>query len=257
MPFIPLKDDTPRLLIRHPWITWGTIGLCCLVFYLQVSAGQGGYERMVYGFGMIPATLVGARELPPDLWLVPPAATLITSLFLHGDLLHLIGNMLYLWVFGDNIEDSMGHARFLFFYLLCGVLASLVHVAFAPISPVPTIGASGAISGVLGGYLVLHPRARVLVPVLLCIPMYIPAALLLVIWFVFQVMSVAADPGSGAGVAWWAHIGGFVAGAILVVPFRRKTVPLFGGGAPPSGIRMRIRRRHRPGKGTDHRGPWG
>jgi membrane associated rhomboid family serine protease len=263
MPFIPLKDDTPRLLIRHAWVTWGTIALCCMAFYLQISSGSAAYERLVYALGVIPATVTGAAELTPELSLVPPAATLITSMFLHADVLHLIGNMLYLWVFGDNIEDSMGHPRFLVFYLLCGIVASLLHVALAPESTVPTIGASGAISGVLGGYLILNPRARVLVPVLLWIPMYIPAALLLVLWFVFQVLAVVADPGSGQGVAWWAHIGGFIAGAILVVPFRRKTVPLFGGGAAPSGIRMTVRRRRDPSRrrnqanNRDRHGPWG
>ena len=256
MPFIPLHDDNPRILIAQPWVTWGLMLVSILVFLGQVLAGPMVSQRLILGLGLIPATLTGQAELPPEFTLVPPAATPFTSLFLHGSALHLIGNMLYLWVFGDNVEDAMGHRRFLVFYLLCGLVAGLATVMSSPGATVPTIGASGAISAILGAYLVLHPRARVLVPVILFIPFYIPAFVLLILWIGVQVFSAATTGPFGGGVAWWAHIGGFFAGAILVVPFRYKTVPLFGGDDLPSGLRLtRGWRRRRP-SADDGRGPW-
>jgi len=240
--FLPLHDRTPRVLIAYPWVTWGVIAACALVFYFQATADPQGAERLAIGLGMIPATLVGEAELSADYYLVPPLLTLVTALFLHGGLMHLLGNMLYLWVFGDNVEDAMGHGRFIVFYLLCGVLASLAQIAADPLSAVPTIGASGAISGMLGAYLVLHPKAKVLVPIII-FPVYLPAYLLLVVWFGFQVMAAGAGPAAGGGVAWWAHIGGFVAGAILIVPFRYKAIPLFGGDDAPKGLRILKRRK--------------
>ncbi len=160
MPFIPLHDDNPRILIAQPWVTWGLMLVSILVFLGQVLAGPMESQRLILGLGLIPATLTGQAELPPEFTLVPPAVTPFTSLFLHGSALHLIGNMLYLWVFGDNVEDAMGHRRFLAFYLLCGVVAGLTIVVSTPGAMTPTIGASGAISAILGAYLVLHPRAR-------------------------------------------------------------------------------------------------
>jgi membrane associated rhomboid family serine protease len=175
--------------------------------------------------------------------------------------MHLVGNMLYLWVFGDNIEDAMGHKRFAAFYLIGGIVAALAHAVTAPGSEVPMIGASGAISAVLGGYLVLHPRARVLTPVL-WIPLMLPAWVLLGIWFGFQFVMAGSDPGAGGGVAWWAHIGGFVTGMILIVPFRHKAIRLWGGDAPPAGLRMtssdswgRKRQRRKDSDGGS-KGPW-
>ena len=165
-----------------------------------------------------------------------PVATLLTYMFLHGGLLHLAGNMLFLWVFGDNIEDAMGHRRFVAFFLLGGVVAGLAQALVEPGARVPIIGASGAIAAVLGAYLVLHPRAKILVPILI-FPVYLPAVLPLLFWIGFQVFT--AMSGGGGGVAWWAHIGGFVAGALLIVPFRHNSIPLFGGGDPPSGLRLR------------------
>ncbi len=242
MPFLPLHDKTPRVLIQTPWVTWGLIAACVFTFFYQVSAGPEGGAKLAVGLGVIPVTVVGKASLPPEYHLVPAWVTLFTAMFLHGGLMHLIGNMLYLWVFGDNIEDSMGHPRFVAFYLLCGVVAGLAHIAADPASEVPTIGASGAVSGVLGAYLILHPRARVLIPIWI-IPLYLPAYLLLVIWIGFQVLSAWVGGAAGGGVAWWAHIGGFVAGAILIVPFRYKTVPLFGMDEYPRGVRLKSRRR--------------
>ncbi|MDX1421630.1 MAG: rhomboid family intramembrane serine protease [Kiloniellales bacterium] len=246
MPFLPLHDDHPRILIEHPWVTWGLIAASTLIFLVEVSMSPDEVARLIYGLGMIPASVVGARELEPDLVIVPPVLTLVTAQFLHGGWMHLIANMLYLWVFGDNVEDAMGHGRFLVFYLLCGLIAGLAHIAADPLSTVPTLGASGAISGVLGAYLILFPKSRVLVPIII-FPLYLPAYVLLVVWILFQVGSAAAGGPVGGGVAWWEHIGGFVAGAALVIPFRHKTVPLFAGGRLPQGIRLR------PGEGRRNR----
>ena len=240
MPFLPLHDKTPRVLIRTPWVTWGLIAACVFTYFFQAGAGAEDGARLAIGLGVIPSTIVGTARLPAEYHLVPAWATLFTSMFLHGGLMHLIGNMLYLWVFGDNVEDSMGHPRFVAFYLLCGLIAGLAHFAAVPASDVPTIGASGAVSGVLGAYLILHPRARVLIPIWF-IPIYLPAYLLLVVWIGFQIFSASVGGASGGGVAWWAHIGGFVAGAILIVPFRYKAVPLFGMDKYPKGVRLKSR----------------
>ena len=238
MPFLPLHDNAPRVLIAHAWVTWGLIGACVLV-YLSQGSGEA-FQRLALGLGVIPATVTGEAELSGEFYLVPPLATLVTSMFLHGGFMHLLGNMLYLWVFGDNVEDSMGHFRFLAFYLICGVLASLAQVVAEPGSTTPTIGASGAVSGVLGAYLMLHPKAKVLIPIWI-IPIYVPAFILLLIWIGMQFFSAWSGGPAGGGVAWWAHIGGFVAGAILVIPFRYHAVPLFGGADHPSGLRLRKR----------------
>lgn len=240
MPFIPLHDKTPRILVAQPWVNWGLIAVCSLVYLTESSAGAVAFERLTLGLGMIPAALTGQASLSPELTLVPPAATLVTYQFLHGGWLHLLLNMVYLWVFGDNIEDAMGHGRYLLFYLLCGVAAGLAQIAAAPEVATPLVGASGAISGVLGAYLVLHPRARILVPVVV-IPLYLPAYLLLVFWIGFQFYALAAMPSAGAGnIAWWAHIGGFFAGMILIVPFRHKAIPLWGSPDLPSGLEVTV-----------------
>ncbi|MFQ6018379.1 MAG: rhomboid family intramembrane serine protease [Kiloniellaceae bacterium] len=254
MAFIPLHDKNPRVLVARPWVTWGLILVCSAVFAVQVSAAAPAGHRLVYSLGLIPATLTGEAELSPDVRLVWPVLTLVSYMFLHGGFLHLAGNMLFLWVFGDNIEDAMGHRRFIVFFLLGGALAGLVQVMVDPPSRVPTIGASGAVAAVLGAYLILHPRARILVPIFI-FPVYLPAYILLVLWIAFQV--ITALSGGGGGVAWWAHIGGFIAGALLIVPFRHNSIPLFGADDLPSGITLRSRfaRRRRPGDG-DRKGPW-
>ena len=154
--------------------------------------------------------------------------TLLTYMFFHADVFHLLGNMLFLWVFGDNVEDAMGHVRFLFFYLACGVFAGLFHAWMVPDSDMPLIGASGAVAGVIAAYLMLHPRVSVWVLAFKVIPLRITAGLALGIWIVMQIVMVAhARPGP---VAWWAHIGGLIAGAVLIVFLRRPGVPLFDEG---------------------------
>ncbi len=234
--FIPLHDKNPRILIARPWVTMGVIAACTAIFAVQIWLNLQGQGRLLYGLSLIPATLTGAADLSPQLYLVTPAVTLLTYNFLHGGGLHLAGNMLFLWVFGDNIEDAMGHGRFAFFYLLGGVAAGLLQTLADPSSRVPTIGASGAVAAVMGAYLILHPRAKILVPIVI-FPVYLPAVFLLLLWIGFQVFTAIA--GGGGGIAWWAHIGGFAAGALLIIPFRHNSIPLFGGGDPPSRLRLR------------------
>ena len=225
---IPLRDDNPSEL--RPVVTVAIIAAATLVFLWQLSFGSERGEQVVYSFGLIPAVLFGTRRLPPEIASVPVVLTVLTSMFLHGGWMHLIGNMLYLWIFGDNVEDAMGHARFLLFYLLCGVVAALSQALPDPGSTVPMIGASGAISGVLGAYLLLYPRARVLVLIPIGFIMQLvrwPAGIVLLMWFALQFVStLLAAPGAG-GVAFRAHVGGFVAGVILVGLFKRPGFPLF------------------------------
>lgn len=226
---IPLKDDNPTR--GRPIVSYAVLAGCVAVFLWQVGLGPEAGQRAVYAFGMIPAVLTGAASLPPELAVVPPAGTVLTSMFLHGGWMHLIGNMLYLWIFGDNVEDAMGHARFVVFYIVCGVAAAMAQLALDPGSQVPMIGASGAISGLLGAYLLLHPRAHVLVLIPLGVMSQIvrlPAVAVLLLWFGLQlVQQLLAGGGEGGGVAFMAHIGGFVAGMALIPVFRRRGVPLF------------------------------
>jgi len=252
VPFIPLHDTAPRYVIARPWFTWALIAACILAYLVQTSGGRENFVRLVYGFGTIPAVLTGNAELTPRLAAADPLVTLLTYQFLHGGFWHLAGNMLYLWVFGDNVEDAMGHARFLLFYLICGVAAALAQIAADPANVSPLIGASGAISGLLGAYLILHPKSRVLVPIVF-IPLYLPAWLLLLFWFGYQF--VAALDGTGGSVGWWAHVGGFLAGASLIFLFRYKAVPLFGLGDPPGGVTLRRGMAWRTKNGKP--GPWG
>ena len=259
MALIPLKDDNPLTRIPFQYLTVAFIGACVAVFLWQVSLAAGG-GAAVLGLGAIPAVLFGSRELAPELVLVPAPLTLVTSMFLHGGWMHLIGNMAFLWIFGDNVEDSMGHLRFLVFYLVCGVVAALAHAALNADSIVPMVGASGAISGVLGAYLVLHPRARVLVLFMFMVTR-LPAFVVLGAWIGLQVFNATMSGGAtGGGTAWWAHIGGFIAGAALIVPFRHKTVPLFdGGGLLGRGGRTapsRGRRARRSIFPDSRKGPW-
>ncbi len=231
---IPLHDDNPTRI--RPLVTVALIVLCVLAFLWQISLGEVDQQRLIAGLGVIPVVLLGQLKLPPMLELVPAELTVVTSMFLHGGWMHLIGNMLYLWIFGNNIEDAMGHGRFILFYLLCGTVAALAQVLQDPASATPMIGASGAISGVLGAYLLLYPRARVLVLVFLgffVTTLRLPALLVLGFWFVLQFLNAAAAGEAGGGVAWWAHIGGFVAGLGLILLFRDRRVPLLGGRRGP------------------------
>lgn len=238
---IPLHDDNPTKLT--PIITLAFITACVLVFLYQVSLPARPGELFVYKYGAIPAVVFGKTSLPPELAGLPAYSTFVTSMFLHGGWMHLIGNMLYLWIFGNNIEDVMGHGRFVIFYLVCGVLAALSHALIDPSSTIPMVGASGAISGVLGAYLLLFPRAQVLVLIPLGIftrAMYVPAALVLVLWFVMQVLSGGMSLGrEGGGVAFFAHVGGFLSGMALIGVFKRPEVRFFAPRRPMSWNRDR------------------
>ncbi len=226
---IPLHDDNPTELT--PVVTVTFITTCVLVFLYQASLPAKPEELFVYKYGAIPAVVFGKASLPPELAGLPAYSTLFTSMFLHGGWMHLLGNMLYLWIFGNNIEDTMGYGRFVIFYLICGILAALSHAMIDPSSTIPMVGASGAISGVLGAYLLLFPRAQVLVLVPLGIftrVMYVPAALVLGLWFVLQVLSGGMSLGrGGGGVAFFAHVGGFLAGMAFVGLFKRPEVRFF------------------------------
>jgi membrane associated rhomboid family serine protease len=223
---IPLRDDNP--VYSTPVMTYALVASCIVVFLWQVSLGPVDFNRAIFTLGVIPAVLFGHAQLPPEVAVVPPTATVFTSMFLHGGWLHLAGNMLYLWIFGDNIEDRMGRARFLVFYLVCGVAAVLAQALPAPETRVPMVGASGAISGVLGAYLLLFPHARVLVLVpfgFILKVIRLPAVWVLGLWFVIQLVSSLMAPAGEGGVAFRAHLGGFVAGLVLVrifLPRRRR-----------------------------------
>jgi len=218
---IPLKDDNPTR--TFPFVNYALIAACVLVFLWEVSLG-GRAQNAILAYGFIPDVALGHARLPPGMAVVPAWTTVFTSMFLHGGWMHLIGNMLYLWIFADNVEDRFGHGRFVVFYLLCGVAAALAQALPDPDSKIPMVGASGAISGVLGAYLLMFPRARVLVaiPVGILALVRLPAVLVLGLWFAMQLLSEMFSP-PGAGVAFRAHIGGFVAGMVLLPVFRRSS----------------------------------
>jgi membrane associated rhomboid family serine protease len=226
---IPIRDENPAQ--TAPVITVGIIIGCIGVFLWQQSLGPQGFEAAIYSFGMIPAVVFHHGQLQPDLVVIPATATLVTSMFMHSGWMHLLGNMLYLWIFGNNVEDCMGHNRYTVFYLLCGLLAALSQALVNSDSQIPMIGASGAISGVLGAYMMLYPRAQVLVFIpfgILSQLTRLPALWVLGFWFVMQLLSsTASQPGQG-GVAFLAHAGGFIAGMLLVRMFKRADVPLNG-----------------------------
>jgi len=215
---IPLKDDNPTS--SRPIVTYFLIGICILVFLVQLGSQSYKTGQLFYSYGLIPSVLMGHDQLPMDLYVVPAYLTIFSSMFMHGGFMHIIGNMLYMWIFADNIEDDLGPSRFVIFYLLCGVGAAMAQVLIDTNSQVPMVGASGAIGGVLGGYLINHPKAKVLV----LIPfgffsqlIKIKALYVLGFWFILQFIS------SGGGVAYAAHIGGFVSGMILILFLNKKS----------------------------------
>jgi len=214
--FIPYKDDNPRILI--PYVTWGILTINILVFMWQWFSFFDEPTHAALSFGTIPALLTGYSH-PVDMSfpVIPPFLTLFTSMFMHAGVAHLLGNMLFLYIFADNVESILGHRKFLVFYLACGVAATLLQVATDPHSFLPIVGASGAISGVMAAYLLKYPKARIHVLVLV-FPVIIPAGFVVGIWILSQVLNGLSDINrTGGGVAWFAHIGGFLAGAILSV----------------------------------------
>jgi len=225
----PLKDDNPTAIT--PVITWMLIAVNVMIFAYQASLGPRASQIFVYQFGAIPAVVTGDQSLPGNLVAVPPFLSVFTSMFLHGGFMHLIGNMWFLWIFGNNIEEAMGHLRYLAFYVICGLLASISHILSNAGSTIPSIGASGAIAGVLGAYLLLYPRAKVLTLIFLGFfirLLYIPAGFVLGLWFIFQLLSGSmAGRQDAGGIAFWAHVGGFVAGILLVGVFKRGDIRFF------------------------------
>ncbi len=219
--FIPIYDKVELRHIKRPAGVYSLLAANIICFALTTAFPA---LRLELSFGMIPLVVFGDAILPAGVLHTPPFITPFTSLFLHGGLEHLIGNMLFLWVFGDNIEDAMGTARFILFYLLCGACASMVHAFAMPQSQSPLIGASGAVSGVIAAYLILHPHVRVFALVLKWIPIAVKALYVIAAWIALQFAS--AILGGDPGVGWWAHVGGIVAGAVLIVFFKRANVVL-------------------------------
>ena len=220
---IPLKDKNPTH--RVPVVNIALIIANAAIFLYEVSLGPR-IEQFLLTFGVVPSDIV--ESFTSGRFRIGAVSPFFTSMFLHGGWLHLAGNMLYLWVFGDNVEDKLGHGRYLVFYVVCGLAASLLHVFIAPSSSMPTVGASGAISGILGAYLLMFPRARVVtvIPIFFFLQVAeLPALVVLGFWFVMQffngLISLGYETGGMGGVAWWAHVGGFVAGLILILPFRK------------------------------------
>lgn len=212
---IPIRDLNPTR--STPWVTWTVLLVCGLIYVWQAVLPPGAERDFIGSFGLVPQRLTTA----PD---ASAVITIVTSMFMHGGLMHVLGNLWFLHIFGDNVEDNMGPGRFAVFYLLCGLAAALAQIAVNPLSPVPMVGASGAIAGVLAAYLVLYPGARVvtLIPIFIFLHWTeLPAWVFIAFWFGLQFFSGLGALGNvGGGVAYWAHIGGFVAGLALVFAFR-------------------------------------
>lgn len=240
----PVSDSTRRRIT--PYVNWALLAVNIAVFLYMLTLGSsqtemvGAFraseqEKFLFDYGFVAACL--GREAGFDvnatqeaLSVCPPGERVFlqvfTSMFVHGGIAHLVGNMLFLWIFGDNVEDRMGHVRYLVFYLLCGIIAAAAQTYMSLDTVVPAVGASGAIAGVLGAYLMMYPFASIQVIIfpLFFIPFFLPAIVLIGVWFVMQLVSGLGDLGQstvGSGVAWWAHIGGFIAGAILIWIFKR------------------------------------
>lgn len=240
--FLPLHDGVPLQHMKTPVVARSLI-LACVLVHLFFVFGPLSPDQMVGGLGLIPSVLFGYETLPEGYPFVPVWMTLLTNVFLHGSWFHLVGNMLFLWVFGDNVEDAMGHLRFLVFFLLCGAIASFAHavasffmagtalpdsiILLAPERPL--IGASGGVSGIVAAYVILYPRVRIWALFLGGIPLRLPAFWAIGFWFVVQFVS--AFLGSDEGVGWFAHLGGFVAGAILIPLMRHRYDPVLARAA--------------------------
>ena len=225
--FIPLKDNNPLVMIPFPYVNVSLIAINVAVFVIFQSGFVFTASAAInLSYGAIPAVIFDTVGLSPELVKIPQDLSLVTYSFLHGGWVHLISNMLFLWVLGDNVEDAMGHLRYLAFYLLCAAAAGLAHSFAVPASRAPLIGASGAVAGVMGAYILLYPRVRIWILLLARIPLPIPAVFALGAWIGLQFFNVFF--GFEKTVAWWAHIGGFAAGALLILVLRNKSFRLFG-----------------------------
>ena len=233
--FFPLFDNNP--IGRRPFICWTILILCILGFFWQLSLAGSASKYSLYQFGFVPALVLSDATLPADLAVIPAWMTIFTSMFLHGDWMHIGGNMLYLWIFGDNVEDAMGSLKFVIFYALCGVAAAFAQGIIDPESTIPMIGASGGIAGILGAYIMLHPKASVRTFILIFVFIRfinLPAWLVLGVWIAGQFVAVPqALAGNEGGVAYMAHIGGFLAGMALIPFFKHRNVALFDRTLPP------------------------
>jgi membrane associated rhomboid family serine protease len=228
--FIPLHDTNPLKRIHYQYVTVALIVLNVAIYVIFISGWiYAPDEAEAASFAVIPAKLMttgmGAETMLATGAYMPERFTLVTYMFIHGNWIHLLGNMLFLWVFGDNVEDAMGHVKFLIFYLLCAIAGALFHGLLAPASQVPLVGASGAIAGVVAAYLILHPRVKIWILAFGRIPLRIPAYITLALWILFQFVMFAV--GGEDQVSWACHIGGIVAGAVLVLILRDRDVPLF------------------------------
>ena len=239
---IPLKDDNPTS--SRPIVSYSIVFFCAIIFLAQLGLNEVELKEFTYSYGLIPSVLVGIDQLPDNLNKISPVGTIFTSMFMHGGWMHLIGNMLYLWIFADNIEDDLGTLNFVIFYFACGVGAAMSQVIVDINSQIPMIGASGAIGGVLGAYLINYPNTRVLV----LIPfgffsqlLKIRALYVLGFWFILQFVNSFFSSSSGGGVAYAAHIGGFISGVILILFFNRKV----------------IKKNHKNRSVKKNKGPWG
>ena len=235
----PLKDDNPTQ--TKPIVTIALIAICICLFLYQFSLSHSENTFIINSFGM----------KPKELFLYPGLtnySTIFSSMFLHGGFMHLIGNMLFLWIYGNNIEDAMGHIKFLLFYFVCGLAAALSQALVTPNSDIPMIGASGAVSGVLSAYLLLYPKARVstLIFIFFFITVIrIPAGILILIWFATQLINANLTDPNSPGVAWFAHIGGFLMGILLLPFLKKKNIKYFASGNKHSLIQKNIRLRFR------------
>ena len=236
----PLKDDNPTQI--RPIVTIILIILCVGIFFFQLSLTDLQNYNIIRHYGMTPINILSNNN---SFFVF----TIFSSMFLHGGFMHLIGNMLFLWIYGNNIEDSMGHFKFFFFYIICGTAAAFLQALVSPNSDVPMIGASGAVSGVLSAYLLLYPKARVstLVFIFFFITVLrIPAGILIIIWFFTQIINAGLTDPNSPGVAWFAHIGGFCMGAFLIPFFKKRNVKFFSSGAkynnPKKTVRIRFRK---------------
>ena len=240
--FLPLHDGVPLQHMKTPVVARSLI-IACVLVHLVFVFGPLSQDELVGGLGLIPSVLFGFEALPEGYPFVPVWMTLVTNIFLHGSWFHLIGNMLFLWVFGDNVEDAMGHLRFLVFFVLCGVIASFVHAVASfyvvgagtpesfmlPTPQRPLIGASGGVAGVVAAYVILYPRVRIWALFLGGIPLRLPAYWAIGFWLAVQLVS--AILGSDEGVGWFAHLGGFIAGAILIPLMRHRYDPVLARAA--------------------------
>ena len=219
---IPLKDDNPTS--GRPIVTYFLISICVVVFFMQLGSESYRTGQLFYSYGLIPSVLMGHDRLPIDLYAVPAYVTIFSSMFMHGGFMHLIGNMLYMWIFADNIEENLGPKKFIVFYLLSGIGAAMAQVLADTSSQIPMVGASGAIGGVLGAYIINYPKAKVLVLIPLGFFIFshkIRALYVLGFWFILQFINSSMMSSQG-GVAYAAHIGGFVTGMILILFFNKK-----------------------------------